>query len=169
MKLFQCTHCLSIGFLILHGFLYGYITAQDSAAMQIKGHRIFCSNRYNKQGCGKTFSILLSSVIKRISLCASLLWEFLKYLFSNVSLQKITDTFNNGKNIYSLASFYRLRRKIVHNQHFIRTKLNQICESPQETGKWSVLQQTIAHLTDAFSEHTCPVSAFQYHFQTSFI
>ena len=40
--------------------------------------RVFCSNRQARPGCGRTFSVWLADKIKRLSLTARALWQFLQ-------------------------------------------------------------------------------------------
>ena len=53
-----CPWCRAVGCLIRHGFLRGYGAA--AAERVQRGWRVFCSNRGRKQGCGRTFAILLA-------------------------------------------------------------------------------------------------------------
>ncbi|MCK5543067.1 MAG: hypothetical protein KAI40_10275, partial [Desulfobacterales bacterium] len=59
LKIYACPHCNCCGCLILHGFLYGY----DDTDFVRRGHRIFCSNRNLRSGCGRTFPMLKSRFI----------------------------------------------------------------------------------------------------------
>ena len=56
-KLIACRHCGRTGTLIGHGELRGYDTR--STERIVRGRRLFCSNRYRRPGCGRTFSVLL--------------------------------------------------------------------------------------------------------------
>jgi hypothetical protein len=60
LKLTPCSHCRQTGALIGHGLLRGY--AERSSDVVVRGRRIFCSNRDQRPGCGRTFSVLLSTV-----------------------------------------------------------------------------------------------------------
>ena len=63
LKQRRCPHCALAGFVICHGFLRGYGAA--GAALAIRGFRFLCSNRRRRQGCGRTYSILLAYVLPR--------------------------------------------------------------------------------------------------------
>ena len=61
LKLTCCPHCRRTAALIGHGLLRGY-SEQDSKEV-VRGRRVFCSNRGRRPGCGRTFSVLLSTVL----------------------------------------------------------------------------------------------------------
>ena len=65
----RCPFCQLIGFLICHGYLRGFSPdcpeGSDSAEDALRGWRFYCSNRGRRQGCGHTFSVLLSRCLRR--------------------------------------------------------------------------------------------------------
>ena len=77
LKLTACPHCKVVGTLIRHGFLYGF---DDSSPQRkaVRARRIFCSNRHARRGCGRTFSVWLTTKIRRLSLTTGTLWRFLQ-------------------------------------------------------------------------------------------
>ena len=83
LKLVPCPHCGKVGFLIGHGFLGGYSeTGQEHV---VRGWRFFCSNRHRRRGCGRTFSVLLSDVLKGFMVRAHTLWNYLKKVTGGMS------------------------------------------------------------------------------------
>lgn|GEM_PF-590436 len=160
IKLHTCPHCNLIGCLILHGFLYGYDQSGDSIK---RGRRIFCSNRKKRTGCGKTFSILKPDFIKNHMICASDLWAFLKRTTTG---SPIIQAFKNSVSHMNISSGYRLFKKFRFCQSHIRTRLNTIKDPPIVSINNPVFQ-TIMHLEEVFP--ISPISAFQHHFQISFV
>ncbi len=69
----------------------------------------------------------------------------------------------------SNSSAYRLWAKFLIGQSKIRNLLTQYCPAPDIKESSEPAFQTIVHLEKAFSSSTCPIEAFQYQFQTSFI
>lgn len=67
LKQTPCPHCQVVGSLIRHGCLYGY---DDSVPPRrsLRARRVFCSNRYARRGCGRTFSVWCANKIRRLSL-----------------------------------------------------------------------------------------------------
>ncbi len=162
MKMSVCPHCKRKGYLILHGYLYGF---SESTMDSIKrGHRIFCSNRKNKSGCGKTFSILKSVFIQNFVICAKTLWDFLNSARYGIPLSK---AFRSTGTNMSMTTCYRIFKKFRFNQPRIRTRLLNTKAPPDLTCVKNPLIQTIIHLEEVFPNS--PVSDFQHHFQSSFL
>jgi len=164
LKLILCPHCNLSGFLILHGYLYGY-SETDSNRIR-RGHRIFCSNRDNKNGCGKTFSVLKSTFIKNFVITAITLWCFLDNLRKGLSL---IEAFRQTASSMGETNSYRLFRKFKNNQVRIRTYLSHLKDPPRLKQVAAPTIQTIVHLKQVFSHSLCPICDFQHHFQTSFL
>ncbi|MBT3335897.1 MAG: hypothetical protein HN395_05920 [Methylococcales bacterium] len=57
-----CPHCRSNGFLKPHDVVY----TLKQGRLNSVGRRIFCSNRYQHSGCGRTFRLYLSNVIPKL-------------------------------------------------------------------------------------------------------
>ena len=164
LKLHICPCCNLAGFLILHGFLYGY--SEQGTVIRIKrGHRIFCSNRDKKQGCGKTFSIMNSGFIKNCMISATSIWKFLNKIKNGRSL---ANAFRQSGSDMKESSIYRIFREFKRKQSRIRTFLTQIKDPPEITHTNNPAIQTICHLASVFEDNACPISQFQYDFQTSF-
>ena len=161
-----CPHCKNRGCLILHGYLYGY-TEDTSSDVVKRGHRIFCSNRRkrNGKGCGRTFSILVSGFIKKHNITAKSVWKLLDNIKEGESL--ISASRRSGSDIEE-AGIYHIFKKFKKNQVNIRTLLMSIKDPPVLKYTKNSIIQTIEHLRSAFKDSTCPVSQFQYYFQTSF-
>ncbi len=164
LKLYRCPYCGQIGFLILHGSLYGY--SEDSNTQKIKrGHRIFCSNRKRRKGCGGSFSILKAEFIKNFMVSGLTVWKFLSGIKEDTSL---IEAFRRSGSGLGEASAYRLLRKFKHNQARLRTFMTRVKGPPILKHCKDAVIQTIAHLKSLFPQSPCPVSEFQYCFQASF-
>lgn len=161
-----CPHCRNRGCLILHGYLYGY-TEDTSSDVVKRGHRIFCSNRRRRkvQGCGRTFSVLMSGFIKNHIISAKSVWKLLEKIKEDMSLVRAVRS--SDSNIEE-SGIYRIFRKFKDNQFKIRTLLMRIKEPPFLKHTKDSAIQTIEHLRSAFNGSLCPVAEFQYHFQASF-
>lgn len=163
IKLVPCPHCRSIGFLILHGPLYGLCL--DAVGNELyRGHRYLCSNRNNRLGCGRTFSILMSYAIKLMRAGASCLWKFLSSLKQGGPDNII---FKNKSFPFTIRCAYRWLEKLKKYQFAIRSNLIKKIQPPR-SGSGNPLVQLFCHLKQAFSGSNCPIAAYQYHFQVSF-
>lgn len=85
LKQIACPYCYQVGFLNRHGFLKGYGEKYDEK--MIRGYRIFCCNRDQRLGCGKTHSVLLSAHLWRHSIKSSEVTMFLNRLLVGQSLE----------------------------------------------------------------------------------
>lgn len=164
LKLIICPCCSVRGCLILHGYLYGYWETDTSRIK--RGHRIFCSNRKRKKGCGRTFSILVSVFLKNSVISARSLWCFLENVKEGISLAK---AFRDSGSDIGQTSTYRIFKKFRYNQVRIRTFLISVKDPPGLKHIADAAIQTIIHLKIVFKKSSCPVSQFQHHFQTSFL
>jgi hypothetical protein len=162
LKMTMCPNCKLRGFLILHGYLYGY--SEYSAADRIKrGRRIFCSNRNKKMGCGRTFSFLMAAFIYKFTTSAQTVWRFLNNVKNGMSPAQAART--TGTNMQKTA-VYRIYKRFLFHQTRIRTFLMRVKDPPQ-TKHPDAAVQTLSHLATVFGL-SCPISKFQYHFQVSF-
>ncbi len=157
LKILMCPHCRQVGFLILHGYLYGY---GDTDLIK-RGHRIFCSNRNKRSGCGRTFSMLKSWFIKNFIICTRMLSSFLDRIWQGMP------TARAFKEMMHPSGAYRILKKFRHNQVRIRTLLTRIKDPPDLSCIKDPVLQTIAHLKTVFKG--CMVSQFQQYFQIPFL
>ena len=156
----MCPHCRRTGFLILHGYLYGYGKTDELVK---RGHRIFCSNRNNRSGCGKTFCVLDPRVIKNFMICAGFLSAFLDKIRQSSAIEK---AFKETGSFMSRSSSYRIYKRLRNCQAHIRSFLIKIKDPPNGDVTNPVFQ-TIDHLRLVFKHSV--VMRFQRYFQTSFL
>ncbi len=159
LKQRECPHCRIIGSLILHGYLKGYAPGSFTDRCS-RGHRIFCSNRGKRKGCGRTFSIIMSMFMRGFTFCTKLISGFLKGLLKGHAAARVPESM-------SVSSAYRIRKMFDINQPFIREKLLNktkppFCLFPDP------LHKTINHLQFCFPVSEDPVQAFQLHLQIPF-
>lgn len=162
LKFLPCPHCHCVGNLNGHGFLRGY-GDRGSERVQ-RGWRIFCSNRHRRKGCGRTYSVLLANFLKRRTVTACRLWKFLDGILSGLSIKTAWEKIASP---FSLECGYRLWKKFRSLQSQIRSLLCRKGD-PKFSSSKNPLLQTLEHLRDVFSSSSCPISAFQFHFQTPF-
>ena len=158
-----CPHCNLSGCLILHGYLYG--NSDRNNARITRGHRIYCSNRYKKGGCGKTFSVLTAAVLPGFTIGAHCLWRFLENIKNGLNPAL---AFAMTGCPMALSTAYRLFKKFITGQTRIRSFLSRIKDPPPAEHVQRPAIQTILHLQSAFDDADCPITDFQYHFQTKF-
>jgi hypothetical protein len=160
LKQFPCPFCRFIGCLILHGYMRGYDDSQSSVTTK-RGHRIFCSNRNRRKGCGKTVSVLLAHCIKHSIFTAHSIWLFFSNALSGMSKRR-----SMGNVHASPSTPYRLWKRLRDNIPNIRTRLSRIAAPPDTADVPEI--QTLRHLSAVFADPLNPISAFQLLFQDSF-
>lgn len=165
LKQYSCPHCRMTRTLILHGYLSGYDLKRPNRRL-IRGHHIFCSNRNRRGGCGKTWSILMSTIIKHLIIQTAHLWDFLKNIGKGMN---IFQSFQYLKIPLSPTSIYRLYKRLYESQHHIRSCLIRRLAPPQNVQHTNPLIKTILHMESAFKKSSNPPADFQYIFQRSFL
>lgn len=156
LKYRPCPHCRRRGFLILHGYLYGY--DERGGVTRIKrGRRIFCSNRNKRRGCGRTFSLLAAVFIKNFILSTKSLWNFLLHFLKTANKYQAFKRLNLS---FSTSIIYRVYQRFHRRQSFLRSRLRMLCPPPPVDDP-RPLAQTIRHLRSVFPNASCPLTALQ--------
>jgi hypothetical protein len=164
LKTTACPHCKRVGTLIRHGFLRGYDESHPRQKT-VRAWRIFCNNRKQSMGCGRTFSVWAADKIKRLFLTADALWTFLKQAVESGNKFQAFRNLNSG---LSVSAPYRIWKRFREAQSAIRTALGRLCGPPEITSGQPA-KQTLAHLETAFGDDPCPITAFQVRLQVFFM
>ena len=121
LKTTACPHCKRVGTLIRHGFLRGY-DEHHSRQKAVRAGRIFCNNRKQSIGCGRTFSVWAADKIKRLFLTAAGLWRFLKQAVESGNKLQAFRSLRSG---LSDSAPYRIWKRFREAQSAIRTALGR--------------------------------------------
>lgn len=157
-----CPFCGAVGTVIRHGFIRWSHSPEDCG---IRAWRIRCKKSAQRNGCGKTWSIRTGDTLARRSFCARQLWAFLSEL---QQARSIRSAWIAAKIPLTLDSGYRLYRHLHRCQSVLRTHLCARAPPPEERTGVPLLQ-VFHHLKEAFGLATCRISAYQEHFQRSFL
>lgn len=156
----RCPYCHCAESLNRHSFLRG--NDPDLAdGERLRGQRVFCSDRGQRGGCGRTFSVFLADVLPRFTVTAVVLWQLLLLLLGDQSVQAAASSSGlpfGDQTIYHILG--RLRRRL----DVARTRLCQIIPVPASSQSDPLLQ-TVEHFQTAFPRSDCPLQEFQIHFQ----
>ena len=164
LKQQRCPRCGKIETLNRHSLLQGNDPVQANGQV-VRGQRVFCSNRGQRAGCGKTFSLVLAEVLPRHTLTASLVRPWLVELLAGLSVKAAVEKLRLP---FALETIYRLRRRLQRGLDQVRTRLCR--ELPPPVSRQSQpLLQTVEHLREAFPGRACPLADFQLHFQHPFL
>ena len=167
LKITPCPHCNKTGFLNRHGSLLGStLNLMGNVVRGARAVRVYCSERNNSSGCGRTLSVWTADKIKHLFLSADSLWQFLSNAVSSGNKLQAFRNLNCG---LSDSATYHIWRRFLNAQVPIRTALLALCEPPPLISDCSA-KLTIAHLAKAFKEHKLsPIAAFAATLQTFFI
>jgi hypothetical protein len=164
LKQMPCPHCKTVGTLICHGSLYGF-DDRSPRHKTVRAHRIFCSNRNARRGCGRTFSVWHAHKIRRLSLTAATLWTFLQHAVTGTLAAAIRAT----KCHLGDRTMQRIWKRFNRNQSPIRTALLRRCRPPDIPDSHRPAAHVLAHLQAAFPHADCPIAVFQITIRTFFI
>lgn len=163
LKQQRCPHCQCAHSLNRHSFLYGNDPSAANASM-LRGQRVFCCNRGQRGGCGRTFSIFLAGVLPRHSVTAPILWRLLALLLTGCSVKAAAESIHAP---FALETLYHLVSRLRGRLDVLRTWLFTRAQPPPCSSADS-LSQTVAHLRAAFPDAACPPAGFQCVFQRPF-
>jgi hypothetical protein len=164
LKQSPCPHCGCAGNLNRHSRALGNDPAQASG-QSVRGQRVYCSNRGQRGGCGRTFSLVLADVLPRHTLTASLEWRWLVKVLAGLSLKAAAEKLRLP---FALETVYRLRRGLARNLAVLRTRLAGR-GGPPTVAHADPLLQTLTHLQVVFPRSACPPAEFQLYFQRPFL
>jgi hypothetical protein len=159
----RCPCCGEIGFLICHGHLWGY--AAPTSEMRRRGHRFFCSNRGNREGCGHTYSILFTRCLPRRQLSAPQLDELIDHLLRGSCRGRARSAAGFP---FSLQHVYGVWKTLRTNMPRLRALLCRLCFPPR-VRRSEPLLQLFEHLRAAFAHAPSPIEAFQHRFDEPFL
>jgi hypothetical protein len=147
-----------------HSFLRGNDPDQPDGCA-VRGQRVFCSNRGQRGGCGRTFSLMRADVLPRHTFTASRLWSWLVELLAGLSAKAAAEKLRLP---FALESVYRLRRKLDRQLDDWRTRLCRE-QPPPSSAQADPLLHTVEHLRSVFAGEVCPPATFQLRFQHPFL
>jgi hypothetical protein len=128
--------------------------------------RVFCNDRGNMGGCGRTYSVVLIERMRRYIVSCQTLWHFLLLLLYG---KRIKDAWEITTSAFDTDTGYKIRTSFVKSQSHIRTLLNRLGPPGKPNNITDPVLQTIQHLKTAFRASSCPISAFQLRFQRPFL
>lgn len=157
-----CPLCRRVGTLVGHGLLMGY--GESGSGREVRGRRFLCSARFRRSGCGRTFSILIASVIAgftvRTPTLSALLDAVVGGITRKAAWERVQSVVSERPRL-SLRSGYRLWDRLVAAQSSIRTALCELALPPPASDERPIAH-TLAHLRHALTAPTgCLLAAFQ--------
>jgi hypothetical protein len=158
-KQISCPHCRRIGMVVGHGLLRGY--TEHGSDRVVRGRRLLCSRRYRRSGCGRTFAVVVASVLAGFTARTGTISRFLESVVGGLCRKAAWEQVSSG---LTLRSGYRLWRCLLAAQSNIRTALCGLAPPPVLSDPRPVAQ-LLAHLRQVFGATACLLASFQLVFQ----
>jgi len=130
-----------------------------------RGQRVFCSDRGQRGGCGKTFPLFFAGTLPRHTFTASLLWALLVRLRGGAALKTAAESLRLP---FSLEAIYGIVRRLRCRLAAVRSWLCRE-QPPPASRQTEPLHQTLEHLQTVFRSDSCALTAYQRHFQQAFL
>jgi len=113
----ECEHCLKNGQLVSHGFIYKQRSAQVREPV---GKRLFCSNRYGRTGCGRTFQLYIASEFPSLHYGAAVLLVFISALLAHLT---VNEAYRKATGQFDARNAWRWLNKFMRRLGEYRTFL----------------------------------------------
>jgi hypothetical protein len=164
LKVTACPHCHVVGNLIRHGALQGF---DESRRIVLRAHRVYCSPRNRRRGCGRTVSVWLADKIQRLKVTTRRLWNFIQMAVTGT----IEAAIRALQSRLSDRTWQRIWARFTAAQSNLRTALANRSPIPDPPPKPSRRPEALvlAHLQSAFPNAECPITAFHHTIQTFFL
>jgi hypothetical protein len=127
----------------------------------LRGQRVFCSNRGQRGGCGRTFSVFLAAVLPRHTVTASWLWQLLCRLLKGGSIKAAVEALAPP---FALETLYHLLQRLRRRLSDVRGLLCRE-QKPPVSFQSDPLLQTVEHLQNVCRTEGSVLAAFQLRFQ----
>jgi hypothetical protein len=164
LDLAQCAHCERSRQLVSHGFIRKKRVGAEPEAV---GKRVFCSNRNQRTGCGRTMQLYLDATVRRLHHGGATVVAFVLALMAGMSIEAAyTGVTGVGmaRNAYRwlarISAQLTLYRAISH-----RPPLREIggCAAPRRSLRLPPLMATFETLLQRFGQPLC--ATYQQHLQ----
>jgi hypothetical protein len=160
LKQLCCPFCGAAETLNCHSKLYGNDAQKPGGQIQ-RGQRVWCCDRGQRGGCGRTFSIFLADVLPRHTISAGCLWKVLRGVLKGGSIRATCKALSLP---FALESIYHLLQRLRQRMASVRSALCRKLQPPVSS-QTDPLLQTVEHLRNVFAQGDCPVADFQLMFQ----
>jgi hypothetical protein len=162
----ECRHCLKHDQFVSHGIVY---KQRSIAEVEKVGKRIFCSNRYGRSGCGRSFQLNVTTKIPRLRYGAAELFVFIASLLLNLT---ITEAYQKATGQFESRNAWRWLDKLMVRLSSYRTGLT--CLADKLPFQFITHNRRLQHLLPTLAQLTtnadaCPCSAYQFQRQNAFM
>lgn len=150
----ECTHCLKCDQFVSHGIIY---KQRSIAHCEAVGKRIFCSNRYGRSGCGRTFQLYVASEVPFFRYCAAHLFVFITSLLASFSVKQ---AYHSATGQSTTRNAWRWLNRLTLNLSRFRVFLNHRIETScnrfqARVRRFQILFPTLVQLSVHFKAQPC--------------
>ncbi len=164
----QCAHCSQTQQLVSHGFVRKKRVGGTSEAV---GKRVFCSNRNQHTGCGRTVQLYLDSTIRYLHYAGCCVVALLLRLVEGMTVQR---AYHHATGAATPRNAYRWLQKLWAQLSAYRSLSHQPwllatdpVAMPDPHPRWELLLVTGSALLQRFGDPLC--RNFQRQLQRSFL
>ncbi len=162
----ECVHCSKHDQFVSHGIVY---KQRSIAIKEPVGKRIFCSNRYGRSGCGRTFQLYIASEIPHFRYGAAHLFVFISCLLANLTIH---ESYQQASGPFESRHAWRWLNKLMAKLGDYRTFLKKRIESL--TSYFIPRTQQLKHLLPTLkrllsNNLDCPLCHYQFAQQKALI
>lgn len=154
----ECQYCHQNEFFVSHGIVYKQRSIDNSEKV---GKRLFCSNRYGRSGCGRTFQLYVSGEVPYFRYGAAALFIFITQLLAltsiKLSYQQATGQ-TNSRNASRWVN--RLMARLGDYRSFLNRPIDYSTPKLHRITRLSELLETLSQLS--LSSKLCPCLFFQF-------
>ena len=147
-----CPHCQALGGLKPHDIVY---KLNDEGLIPV-GRRVFCSNRYQHSGCGRTFRLYLSDIIPRLRYTGVQLMLFILFLLQQ---KPIAIAYLKATGKTQSRHAYRWLNKLHHQCAAFRCSLSVRASIPHpfiyRSRRLTILLTTLLTMSCQMGIHVC--------------
>ncbi len=145
----KCPYCHQSAHFILHDFIY--------KNKIVVGKRLFCSNRNNHAGCGRTIRLYISHRIPQLIYSSVEVTAFLLVLING---QSITQAYQDATGCADPRNAYRWLDKLQFKLSEFRQYLSTPCEQSgakfiNRVKRFRLLLPTVERLFNDLPQHSC--------------
>ena len=160
-----CEHCFKNDQFVSHGIIY---KQRSSVHAEKVGKRLFCSNRYGRNGCGRTFQLYVATEVPTYRYGAAHLFLFIAALMANMNISEAyhqaTDQ-TEPRNAWRWLK--RLMFKLSHYRRFLKYRKDDYSRTLRSSSHY--LTHLLPTLARLFSLTTNGCLTYQIDQQRSFL
>ena len=113
----HCNYCQSHLDWVSHGFVY---KKSYGGTLIATGKRVFCSNRGNQQGCGRTLQLYLAEIAPKLHYPVTVVFHFVSALM----IMSMTQAYQQATGCQSTRNAYRWIDQLNYNIPRHRTQIS---------------------------------------------